>query len=296
MKVQNDSHVSLPSMTEAQEFVSALEALDLRRLDYQQLRELTISYFPYIPVTWGTFTPDLLFFRVRLTEKPRPFEQIADIGPPPSSLLTGLGRANRPFNPVFYASYSPRVALLEACQALGVAECAVAGYATVGVWKPVLQTQLNLVNLYSYPEARQKRLDLQHLDHFYQSLTKIQEFDFDRPAEESFQVASLIVDHIAGAFAKPCVRCNNEYMLSAVYGDRILCDDSEGFWDGINYPSVAMRYSIDNVVLRLSSFHDKVRLSDAFLVSYVYEPSKRLVFSQTLSKARVEDDLRLSWA
>jgi hypothetical protein len=120
-------------LEEVAKYISHLESLELQTIPYDELRSLTTSYFPYLPVFTGTFTPELTFFRARLNNTAKPYNKVQDIGIPPASVLTNFGRANKPFQPMFYASWGPEVALLEACQVFGKGSCTIPGFATIGV-------------------------------------------------------------------------------------------------------------------------------------------------------------------
>jgi hypothetical protein len=84
---------------------------------------------------------------------------------------------------------------------------------------------------------------MRNIAEFYKTITNYERVQFNRPTEEGKNVASLIVNHIANIYARSEVTCHDDYKLSVVYTDRILCEDSEGVWDGINYPSVAKKIS-----------------------------------------------------
>ena len=126
--------VTMPSLQDVTKYISHLESLVLQNIAYDELKSLTTSYFPYLPVFTGTFAPELTLFRARLNNTAKPYNNVRDIGIPPATVLTSFGRANKPFQPMFYASWGAEVALLETCQVFGKGSCAITGFATIGTW------------------------------------------------------------------------------------------------------------------------------------------------------------------
>lgn len=278
MRLSPEKIVRLPTLAETKAAIAYFETLDLASISYDRLLQETFERFPYMPAHQGTFTSNLYFFRARLNVGTERFHSILDIGPPPASVLRGFGRANKPGQQMFYASYLPDLALHEVCQALPSRRLSLPGCATIGVWKPIPSESLRLVNIYQSKELQARRPELHRaMTAYYEALRPTGGFAFNLPDADAQAVCALVDAHVARVFARANVHDDSGYKLSAAYTERFIDDNSADYLDGINYPSVAGGYEADNVVLRFSTYTDRLYPVTAYLVSYVYNAGDRSI-------------------
>lgn len=213
---------------------------------------------------------------------------------PPSKAIQTMGRANLAGKSAFYAGYSLEIALLETAYSTTSRSLLIPGYATVGIWRPKPGTSLRLANIVAHEAAKQQRPDLRRVDAFYHKTIDQLHFDFNKPRDDSIAVAERILKHIAAVFAKPNDGIPDEYKLSVAYTERILCADTDGFLDGINYPGVSINYRIDNIVLRESSY-SCIEPIGALFLRYISDPTDKSINATVLKKASLESSGRLTW-
>ncbi len=291
MRIQPTNFVSLPPPEEAIQSAIALASLDLPNTPYEEVLRMTWSLFPVLPLPCGKFPQGLPLYRARLCSPFSRFLRTVDLGAPPADSIPRMGRLNRPHQRIFYAAGSQDTAILETIPSHGKGQLWWSGHLTLGRWR--LKREVALALVY-FTEPALRRPDIQAVAFHQHALRQKHTFAFNLDEKDAMASAMIIEMHIASAFARGKITSPDEYKLSVAYAERLLCKDSEGFIDGIIYPSVGAVYSSDNVALRMEIAENDLDLVDALLLSYVNRGGMGEVEVHMLAKGK-PDGAAISW-
>jgi hypothetical protein len=245
--------------------VKELEKLDLENISDTDLAKIIDDRFPLIPINTAKIPVGTILFRARVNKNEQPYDKVSQIGVPPSNLIKEFGRANKPFEQVFYCASNYKLAAFELLQAYKHhfnAKYQVV-FMTIGVWE--VTQELHVASIIHSEVLHELRDDIvlslkQH--------KKI--FDNGSLKEDTVQASELISQFFSNQFTKMVIRGTYDYRISAFYSKRIqevndLIYDtySTSKFDGINYPSVSMKYIADNQAIFNDSFKNKMKIIDA---------------------------------
>ena len=295
MKIAESQVVSLPLPSIAKKCVMNIEALELKRLSFEDVLKITWEAFPFLPVSVGKFESPLKLYRARISNDILPFSQVKDLSAPPVDLIKEFGRANLPGQRLFYAAFDPRIALLEVIPGQGNSPLCLDGYVTISIWELVSPKVFNLAIIWSAPQILTNRPDLKKIgSEFFDPAFDKSLFKFDIHQDKAITSKLTIDQHIANVFAKPAGRNSENHKLTTAYASRIICVDTEGAIDGIIYPSVAAQHSQDNVVLRESAFEHKIKITGGHFLKYHWDPSYKKLSWDQVAYAKF-DGSKLDW-
>lgn len=242
-----------------------LKTLDLSRINDLELTNLINDSFNIIPFTSALLPAGSKLFRARINNNGNHFIYTNDLYAPPSSCIKEYGRANKPGERIFYCSSNLKLAAFEVLtnSQVYLNRSLEDIKISIGIW----QTKMNLhvASIYDNPKLHTLRKDI--LDEYLIN----QEMLFN--GNISFNAAvsnSLLLQFFAEEFTKCDTKSNCDYRISNFYISSLRqsnsCISDEFFsdkFDGLNYPSIAMKYKGDNQAIFIESADSKIELINA---------------------------------
>lgn len=257
-------------METALKFSDKLNSLDLKQISLEKLTELIDGVFHMIPMTRGFIDKGAVLYRARVNKKGKgSFKKFSDFGMAPSKCIEDFGRANEPEERIFYSANNLQLACGEVLQDLKYKfnPNNEFGYTTVSLWE--VQRKLHFATLYYSPKVTKFREDIAKFKRKNQDYTKAEKIIKD----SIIDVSDIILEFFCEEFAKDNIKSKEDYKISTFYAKRVK--ETNGFiapqhdenkFDGIIYPSVAMRYKGDNVALFDTDLDTKIKFKTAFEV------------------------------
>lgn len=245
--------------------INYLKRLDLSKISDQDLSNLINSFFHIIPFTSGIIEANSLLFRARINKEKSHFCCIKDIYTPPACFITEYGRANKPGERIFYCASNLKLAVFEVLNAYYQKNDTPLEKinVTIGVWR--LKMDLHVACIYDDPKLHTLRKDI--LDDYLSN----QKLLFNGNISLNAAVSnSILLQFFAEEFTKASIKRDADYKLSNFYLSSLRQSNSfilEQFnsdkFDGLNYPSNAMKYKGDNQALFIESADTKLELINA---------------------------------
>jgi hypothetical protein len=254
--------------SQAVKFISELEKLDLSQISDEDLESKIDDCFSIIPYTSATVPEGSELFRARVNIGNKPYDLVKDIYVPPIDLIKSYGRANRPNEQIFYSASNFKLASFEVIQNLknSITPKAEIAYLTIGVWR--VREALHLTNVIYSPILHSLREDILEAFTHNQKL-----LNNGTLREDTVTAHNLISQFFADQYTKSNIKSHHDYKISAFYSRRLKAmneliapDFQSEKFDGINYPSVAMKYRGDNQALFVESVERKLELINTIQV------------------------------
>lgn len=264
-----DFESRFPDKKTAISLINDLQSLDLRKFTLEDLDEIIDDVFHMISFGTAYMEKGTDLFRARKSRDNQIFNNISELGINKPENITEFGRAHEPYNPVFYCSSNSKLACGEVLQNLKYSfnpkkEMA---FATVSIWETT--QKLNLAPLYYSKGVTDVRKDAR--EYKEGNMKYIREKNIIN--SKTLDVQDLIMEFFCEEFSKIEIQYPDDYKLSVSYANRLKNSNklfapeyhSERF-DGLIYPSVAMKYSGDNVALFDNNLESKLKFKTAFQV------------------------------
>lgn len=256
-----------PPLETAMKFIDDLSNLDLTKIDLANLDKLIDSVFHIIPITSGFVEQGTILFRARVNKKDQSFDNVSELGMPPLEFIKKYGRANAPRERIFYSATSSKLACGEVLQNLKYSfnPKREIGIVTVSLWE--VKKRLHLSTLYYSEKVAKFREDITKFKNGNKSSIRT-----DKLIKESvIDTQDLILEFFSEEFAKDSIKAPDDYKISTSYAKRvkqmndfIALQHSDNKFDGLVYPSVAMKYNGDNIALFDSELDEKINFKTAF--------------------------------
>lgn len=267
-KYNSEYEKRFTNSTDAVKRVDLLKAIDLSTISDSELATKINSFFKIIPFTSGTIPAGSELFRARVNSKEKHFDLVSDIYAPPSHLIKKYGRANKPNERVFYCASNFKLAAIEVLQDLKNSPNPAneVAFLTVGIWKT--KVDLHIGSIYDDPKVHKLRSDI------YESFQENQKILFNGNVSNDTAIAnSILLQYFAEEFTKSKIRGDYDYKVSNYYisslrkaNDFISPKYSSEKFDGVNYPSVAMKYKGDNQAIFIESADSKLEFVNALQI------------------------------
>lgn len=248
--------------------VDSLKIVDLSTITDLELSKLINSYFNIIPFTSGKVPAGTELFRARVNFNKEPFDLVTDIYTPPSHLIKKYGRANKPGERIFYSASNFKLAAFEVIQDLkhSFNPSREVAFLTIGIWKT--KVDLHLACILDDPKIHKLRQDI------HDSFQANQKILFNGNISTDTAISNnILLQYFAEEFIKSEIRGDFDYRVSNFYISSLR--QANGFvapryssekFDGVNYPSVAMKYKGDNQALFIESADNKLEFVNAIQV------------------------------
>lgn len=248
--------------------VDSLKTVDLSAITDLELSKLINSYFNIIPFTSGKVPAGTELFRARVNSNKEPFDLVSDIYVPPSHLIKKYGRANKPGERIFYCASNFKLAAFEVIQDLKYSfnPSREVAFLTIGIWKT--KVDLHLACILDDPKIHKLRQDI------HDSFQANQKILFNGNIGTDTAISNnILLKYFAEEFTKSEIRGDFDYRVSNFYISSLR--QANGFvapryssekFDGVNYPSVAMKYKGDNQALLIESADRKLEFVNAIQV------------------------------
>lgn len=258
-----------PSKKDAEKFIAKLKNIDLQKIELFDLDEIIDSVFHFIPFGSAYIQAGKKIYRARKSDNGEIFNNISELGMRKASEIKDYGRANQPLEAVFYGATNMHLACGEVLQNLkhNINPQWEPGFTTVSVWNVVKKLHISPVY---YSEAVSKvREDVAK----YKIGSKTFARENSSISHETLDVSDMIMEFFCDEFSKQIINTNHDYKYSVSYTRRLKHINnmiapqyqSERF-DGILYPSVAMKYKGDNIALFDDDLDSKIEFETAFQV------------------------------
>lgn len=238
--------------------IQHIESLDLANTSDNTLIELFRNTIRIIPYTSAFVPIDSLLYRARINENDKPFEEVGQISMKKKEAITEYGRANRPKEQVFYAGVNCQLAIKEITNKLSLDELK-GKTATVGVWR--VKNKIHVSNIIYSRKLHDIRKDINDA---YLDNQKILKINNDLNTIDS---SNLVTQFFSDHFTNENIKTQYDYKISALYTSLLksmnfLIVDKYGDerFEGINYPSVAMKFKGDNVAIFGETIKYKIEL------------------------------------
>lgn len=248
--------------------VDQLKSLDLSTKSDDEIKDLINSYFNIIPFTSGTIPAGSELFRARLNQNDQPYNSIEDIYAPPAQVVKGYGRVNKPGERIFYSASNFKLAAVEVIQDFKYSfnpkqEVA---FLTIGIWRTMVD--LHVASIIHDPKIHELREDIK------KDYKSNQDLLFNGMIKNETALASnILLQFFAEEFTKADIKGDYEYKISNFYisslreaNNHIAPQFQSEKFDGIDYPSVAMKYKGNNQALFIDSVDDKLEFTNAIEV------------------------------
>jgi|AntAceMinimDraft_17_1070374.scaffolds.fasta_scaffold22833_2 hypothetical protein len=299
MSIKTDFENGFMPKERAIKFINDFQNLDFENIEFETLKKLTIRYFPYIPILPVTVPFGELLYRARtIPYNQYPYENLCDFTPPAKKYQKNeFGRANKPFQTVFYCSTNMKVAAMEVCKDYKniINPKFEVGWVVIGVWKVIDYCGLLLSSLYNSDQVLNVREDIKsELILFQNKLNNTSDNKQSLP-ENTIAVTELLMKFFSDEFSKNNVINHNDYKISTAYTDRIF-SLPDNIFDGIRYPSVPMKYQGDNIVLSKSAYQNKLELVKTLFITcgLDFEIDDHIVTGILLEDEKIEGD-KIVW-
>jgi RES domain. len=296
-------------------FLSEIQS-HIDQMNYDQIKTLCNATLPSIPVNVVEFKNENFSFRqmqlggingvYRAREinnyENTPFKTVSEISYIPEDKKDKLkyyGRANKPFEPMFYGAFDYTTACAESITNADEFLKKGSTMFTVGLWKfetPLILAELphsekNFKKFYETVNFKPERIQLEHI----QKANLESKIHYRNGIE--FEIAIFFADE----FARFDSEKEHNYKLSNYYTDRIF-NRINGFElpfdiDGIIYPSVTQSYQHKNIVLKPEVVDKKLKFINAmqvWLVSHK-ETSGGAQFIPIRQHIKADKDGNLLW-
>lgn len=266
-KMAREFESRFPPIETAIKFIDDLSNLDLAKIDLSDLTELIDSIFYIIPMTSGFVEKGTILYRARVNKKNQQFGNISELGMPPEKFISKYGRANAPRERIFYSANTSKLACGEVLQNLKYSfnPKNEIGVVTVSLWE--VKKRLHFSTLYYSPKVTKFREDIAKFKKGNQDFTKQKGII----KESVIKTQDLILEFFCEEFAKDTIKTPDDYKISTFYTKRVKQANeyvapqfADNKFDGIVYPSVAMKYKGDNIVLFDSNLDEKIKFKTAF--------------------------------
>ncbi|MES2656065.1 MAG: hypothetical protein V4620_10780 [Bacteroidota bacterium] len=255
-------HESFIKASDALDAINELNKLDLSEIHETDLEKILNDKFRWFPITHDTIPAGTELFRARVNINRQPFNKVADIFAPPSDCIMTYGRANRQGERIFYCASNYKLATLEVVQWLKKNRFPNKEivFLTMGIWRT--KVDLNVACIIDSPILHETRSDI---NEFYKEVQK--SLNRGDLSQDLVNANNLISKFFSDQFTKDNISSHHDYKISALYtstikeGNNYIAPQfkNEKF-DGINYPSVAMKYQGDNQALFIETAQDTNKL------------------------------------
>ena len=257
-----------PSKKDAENFIKKLKNIDLQKIELSDLDEIIDSVFHFIPFGSAYIHEGKKIYRARKSNNSEVFNNISELGMRKALEIAEYGRANQPLEAIFYGATNMHLACGEVLQNLkhNINPQWEPGFTTVSVWNVI--KKLHISPIY-YSEAVTKvREDIAKYKIGSKNFTR----ENSNVNHETLDVSDMIMEFFCDEFSK-VINTHLDYKYSVSYTRRLkhMNDliapkyQSEKF-DGMLYPSVAMKYKGDNIALFDDDLASKIQFETAFQV------------------------------
>jgi hypothetical protein len=247
---------------DALKYIQELNSIDLNNITEDELNNIIDDKFPIIPIHSAKIRAGTRLYRARVNKGDEAFDKVKDIFIPPVHKIDKYGRANSPQDQIFYCSANIELAVFEVLQNLkySLSPKMEVAFLTIGIWETL--EELHVANIINSPILHTLRPDL--LTH-YEEVKKI--IDKNNLPQDVITSDNLIGQFFTEQFIKSDIKSENDYKFSVLFVKKIRQMNeviAEHYkadkFDGINYPSVAMKYKGDNQALFLETATNKIKL------------------------------------
>jgi hypothetical protein len=259
---------SFPEPLDAVKHINFLKSLDLSKITDGELESEIINRLHIIPFTSAIIPKNDEVFRARLNINKKPFTNVEDIYAPPREKVKESGRANKPGERIFYCASNFKLAAFEVIQNLkhSISPSHEIAFLTIGVWRT--NENLHVSNIIYDEKLLKLRSDVNHA---YEEIQRM--LNNGHISSETALSNKLILEYFAEEFTKDNIKNGSDYRVSNFYIkslrksiDLIAPQYSSEKFDGINYPSIAMKYKGDNQAIFIESANTKLEIVNAIEV------------------------------
>jgi RES domain len=258
-----------PSKEVALEFISKLRGLTLKDISLNELDGLIDEAFHMIPFGLGVIPKDKLLYRARVNEKDKQFLHLDQLTLRKHQDVKSFGRANQPGESIFYCSTNMNLACGEVLQDMRYSfqPKYEAGFATVSVWKTI--KEIRVAPMYYSDEVTKVRKDIAA----YKEGNRKQLKEWNKVSHATLEISDLIMEFFCDEFSKGDINYEDDYKFSVSYTRRlqdantlIAPEHRKERFDGVVYPSVALKFAGDNVALFDDNLYTKIKFQTAYEV------------------------------
>jgi hypothetical protein len=261
-----DIRKRLPKPEETKQLLDVLKSRNLNFCDYEEIEKEINSYFNIIPLKICIILKGATLFRARRNINEKPFEHTDEIYIAPISRITEFGRANKPYQQIFYTGLDMKQAAFEVLQNYRHSYNPYHEHDSVTIGAYEVMEDIHLATLIHSSDVHKIRPEMKaHLEKEKEIL------DFSILGDDFTKSFELILEFFSDQFAKANIS-NKEYIYSVFYLNHVL--NSNDFkpkelnfkFEGVNYPSVARKYQFDNQAMTLETANNKLRLKNIYHV------------------------------
>jgi hypothetical protein len=255
-----------PSLEEAINFIPKLRAVDLSNISLDDLGEMIEDVFKTIPFATGTIPKGQTIFRARVNEDDHSFENISQLGLKPKHKVDDFGRANRPYEAVFYCADNFELACGEVLQNIKYSfnPKGEIGITTVSEWETL--RDLHVSPIYYSEAVMEKRKDIAEFKENNSEFLRAK----GTVKSKTLDVSDLILEFFCDEFSKSKITTPNDYKFSVWYfmrlnkmNNQIASKYATKKFDGVVYPSVAMKFKGNNIALFDKNLFSKITFKTA---------------------------------
>lgn len=261
-----------------EKITDALNAYDIEKGNLDELYRIFKEVDDYdIPIVRFTIYPGSGLIRQRINLRGKEFQEVSELNYPPANYLSNHGRANLPYQSMFYACSFPSenepntpipriVSLLETSSFFKDKESTGIERATVSRWD-VLET-LNLIALPFWGDYNRPCQDVLNFVKAWQDIMNDSSVN-----PEGLELIQYMSNEIATDFS-----FDNEYIKIANFVNYLLNVNAKTkYADGIIYPSVPAQGGGFNVAVKPNIADAKIKFVGASLCHLLKQHDKSYV-------------------
>jgi hypothetical protein len=275
--------------------VKQLKSLNLEYFTDEDIHKLINRWFHIVPFTESTLKGGFIY-RARINQsKDESFDHhdkiYAPLNPP------NYGRANKPGERIFYGATNEKVAIFEVIQSLKHSLTPKQPiFLTVGVWS--LKEDLKMASIIADPKLHNIRSDIKDGWQKFEDLIENGELKLEAGIS-----GSLILQFFSEEFTKINIRSESDYKFSRLYVNSLKTANTyvadkftKHKFDGITYPSVALKYKGDNHAIFIESADRKLKFEDALhVICYNADFEKGTIVIGILYNAKSVLNGQITW-
>lgn len=273
----SDFESRFPSIEKTLSHINHLKSLNLNQFSIEELNEKIDDVFHMIPIGTSFIEKGTKIFRARKNKENEIFNNINQLGINNPKNVKEFGRANQPNEAILYCSSTVKLACGEVLQNIkpSIFNRKPVGQATVSVWE--VTKRLHLAPIFYSKVVTDLRKDLEE----YKEGNKKFLREKNILSYSTVEVSDLIMEFFCDEFSKAKIDYQDDYKYSVSYTNRIKQANSfiapqhyDKKFDGIVYPSVAMKYDGENFALFDENLKDKIKFETAFqTICLDFEPN-----------------------
>lgn len=260
----------IPEISEIQKAIQLLKKSDLLSIDIDEIKDILIPIFRGYVQTVPIIGPGEILYRgIKYDNLPQDLSRLRE----PPKEKTSINRANRAGNPVFYCSIARPVPFFELDIKPG-------DHLAISKWITVDKLITNKVG---YTTTSFSNLQSNRQNPAYGEMKNY----------ESEYAKSIVDNFLADEFTKIVPHeMNHLYKITVAIAEKLFSDE---MFDGLLYPTMAMKANADNLAIKPSSVDKKLIFKNAEFIQIKSKQNSTYEINRLDFANSVDANGRIQW-